>query len=186
MKKSKRQLKKIRQNIEITTVSNKNDKHKSFDVETIKEFIKNSSKDSKIYFGCDSTRFVKKNKLTNEKTWFAKYAEVIVIHYDGKHGCKVFGQISVERDFDNKPSKPKTRMLMEVQKISELFSKFEDVLENRSVEIHLDINSNDSFGSNCAMNDALGMIRNMYGFDPKFKPDAAWAASYCADWLLKN
>jgi len=96
-----------------------------FDIEEVKSYIKNCSVDSRIYIGCDSERF-KKNGI-----WHADYATVVVIHIDGKRGCKIFGEITRERDYDNKPSRPSIRLMNEVTKVASLYFKLEDSIGKR-------------------------------------------------------
>jgi predicted RNase H-related nuclease YkuK (DUF458 family) len=68
----------------------------------------------------------------------------------------------------------------EVYKIAELYLKLHDVLEEREVEVHLDINPNEMHGSSCVINEATGYIRGMCNVIPMVKPKA-FAASYAAD-----
>lgn len=145
-----------------------------FDIEKVKEFIRNSSKETKIYFGSDSERFKKKGKR------FARFSTVVVIHRDGKHGAKIFGKIDVEEEFDSKVSRPVLRMMNEVYKVSSLFLELQDVIEDRKFEIHLDINPNIIHGSNVALSQAIGYIKGVHGITPKVKPEA-WCASTAAD-----
>jgi predicted RNase H-related nuclease YkuK (DUF458 family) len=63
-----------------------------------------------------------------------------------------------------------------------LYLKLADVLEDREVEVHLDINPNDEYGSSCVVQEAVGYIRGMCNVVPLVKPNA-FAASYCADRL---
>ena len=72
------------------------------------------------------------------------------------------------------------RLMTEVYKIAELYLKLADILEDREVEVHLDINPNEMYGSNCVINEAVGYIRGMCNVIPMVKPNA-WAASTCAD-----
>lgn len=155
------------------------------DIVLIRDFIANTSNDTRIYLGCDSIRYKRLDKDTGKLVWYARYATAVVIHYDGKHGAKVFGATSTERDFDSKAHRPNLRMMNEAYKLSSLYSELEDIIGEREVELHLDINVNPMHGSNCAMKEALGYIRGMHNLEPKFKPQA-WAASCCADWLLHN
>jgi predicted RNase H-related nuclease YkuK (DUF458 family) len=134
------------------------------------------SPQTKIYIGGDSERF----KING--VWYADYATVIVVHIDGKHGCKVFGEITRERDFDQKKAKPRMRLMTEVYKIAELYLKLKDVLEDRDVEVHIDINPDEHYGSSCVISEAVGYIRGMCNVVPLVKPNA-WAASTCADRL---
>lgn len=145
-----------------------------FDIEEIREFIRNQSDDTKIYLGCDSER------IRFDEVWYAYYTTAIVIHYDGKHGCKLFGEVSKERDFDQKRNRPKFRLMNEVYKVSEMYLKLADVLVDKHVEVHLDINPSQLYGSNCAMTEAIGYIRGTCNIVPFVKP-RAWAASYAAD-----
>ena len=72
------------------------------------------------------------------------------------------------------------RLMTEVMKIAELYLKLDDILEDRYVEIHLDINSNEMYGSSCVINEAIGYIKGMCNVVPMVKPKA-FAASYAAD-----
>ena len=105
-----------------------------------------------------------------------------VVHIDGKHGCKIFGEVQRERDWDQKKNRPRMRLMNEVYKIAELYLKLQDVLEDRHVEVHLDINPDEKYGSSCVVQEAVGYIRGMCNVVPLVKPKA-FAASYCADRL---
>lgn len=148
------------------------------DLEEVREFIINQPLDTKVYIGCDSERF----RLNN--IWYADYVLAIVVHINGKHGCKLFGDVQREKDYDQKADRPRFRLMNEVYKLSELYLKLADVLEDRYVEIHLDINPSDKFGSYCALQEAIGYIRGTCNVIPMVKPKA-FAASYAAD-RLKN
>ena len=114
--------------------------------------------------------------------WYADYALAVVVHIDGRHGCKIFGYVDRELDYDHKKSKPAMRLMTEVYKVSELFHDLQDVLEDRHVEVHLDINPNELFGSSCVVQQAIGYIRGTCNVIPMVKPKA-FAASYAADRL---
>lgn len=148
----------------------------TINIEEVQNYIESLSPQTKIYIGGDSERF-KINGI-----WYADYATVIVVHIDGKHGCKVFGEIVRERDFDQKKAKPRMRLMTEVYKIAELYLKLKDVLEDRDVEVHIDINPDEHYGSSCVISEAVGYIRGMCNVIPLVKPNA-WAASTCADRL---
>ena len=145
-----------------------------FNIDEIRDFIANQSPETKIYIGCDSER-VRVNGV-----WHAVYTAAIVVHIDGKHGCKLFGEVTRERDYDQKENRPSTRLMTEVYKVSALYLKLADVLEGRDVEVHLDVNPNDEHGSSCVLSQAIGYIRGVCNVDPKVKP-SAFAASYAAD-----
>lgn len=143
-------------------------------LDEVKEFIANSSNNSKVYFGADSERFRKDGK------WFARYTVVVVIHKDGRHGAKVFGYSESEPDYDKKFNRPSFRMMNETYKVSALYLELTDVIQDRHCEIHLDINANEIHGSSCALHQAIGYIKGVCGIEPKVKPNA-FAASYAAD-----
>ncbi len=140
----------------------------------VKEFISNQSPETKIYLGCDSERII------IDDVWYADYVTAIVVHIDGKHGCKLFGEVQRERDYDQKQDRPRFRLMNEVYKVSDMYLKLADVLENREVEVHLDINPSSMYGSNCVVNEAIGYIRGTCNVIPLVKPKA-FAASYAAD-----
>jgi len=147
---------------------------REIDLQEVKDFIQKQGPETKIYIGCDSERFNKNN------VWYANYALVVVVHIDGKRGCKIFGEIQRERDYDNKKDRPALRLMTEVYKISELYIKLHDVLEGRKVEVHLDINPDEMHGSSCVLQQAIGYIRGVCDVEAKVKPEA-FAASYAAD-----
>lgn len=147
---------------------------KKINIDEVKAFIEAQSPNTKIYLGADSERF----NVGND--WYADYTLAIVVHIDGKHGCKIFGEVQRERDYDQKKSRPRMRLMNETMKIAELYLKLHDVLEDREVQIHLDINPNELHGSSCVIQEATGYIRGMCNVVPMVKPNA-WAASYCAD-----
>jgi predicted RNase H-related nuclease YkuK (DUF458 family) len=147
---------------------------KKLDLNEVKDFIVKQSPATKIYIGCDSERIIIKDQ------WYADYVTAIVIHVDGKHGCKIFGEVCRERDYDQKQNRPRYRLMNEVYKVSELYLKLSDVLIDREVEVHLDINPNEMHGSNCVINEAIGYIRGTCNVIPMVKPQA-FAASYAAD-----
>jgi predicted RNase H-related nuclease YkuK (DUF458 family) len=147
---------------------------RKLNLEEVKKFIDAQSPETKIYLGCDSERVMINN------VWHADYILAIVVHIDGKHGCKIFGEVHRERDYDQKENKPRYRLMNEVYKVSDLYLKLSDVLEGREVEVHLDINPDMVHGSSCVINEAVGYIRGTCNVIPLVKPKA-FAASYAAD-----
>ena len=145
-----------------------------FNLDEAREYIRQSSHESKIYIGGDSERF----KV--EDQWFADYATVVVIHIDGKHGCKIFGEVTRERDYDYRPNKPSIRLMNEVTKVANLYFKLSEAIGTRPCEIHLDINPNERYGSSCVVSQAIGYIAGTCNMRPKIKPNA-FAASIAAD-----
>lgn len=144
------------------------------DLQEVKRFIESQTPQTKIYIGCDSERVCVNN------VWYADYILAIVVHIDGKHGCKLFGEVKREKDFDQKRDRPRMRLMTEAYKVSDLYLRLVEVLVDRDVEVHLDINPNEHYGSSCVINEAIGYIKGTCNVVPFVKPQA-FAASYAAD-----
>jgi predicted RNase H-related nuclease YkuK (DUF458 family) len=147
---------------------------KKLNIAEVVDFIKAQGPETKIYLGCDSER------LRINGDWYADYVLAIVVHINGNNGCKLFGEVQRERVWDQKPGKPAQRLMTEVYKVSELYLKLAEVLEDRHVEVHLDINPDEHYGSSCVISQAVGYIKGVCNVIPFVKPDA-FAASYAAD-----
>lgn len=147
---------------------------KKINIDEVKEYIETQGPNTKIYIGGDSERF------NIGSDWYADYTLAVVVHVNGNNGCRIFGEVQRERDYDQKKNRPRMRLMNEVYKIAELYLKLSEVLEDRDVEVHLDINPNEMYGSSCVINEAVGYIRGMCNVIPMVKPNA-FAASYCAD-----
>lgn len=150
---------------------------KKINFEEVKRFIAKQGPETKIYIGADSERISK-----GKHDHYAEFYLVVVVHIDGKHGCKIFGEVQVERDYDNRISKPATRLMTEVYKVAELYLKLAEVLEDREVEVHLDINPDEKYNSSIVVQQAIGYIKGVCNVEPRVKPEA-FAASYAADRL---
>jgi len=148
----------------------------TIDLNQVAEFIRAQGPNTRIYLGADSER------MRVNGDWWAEYTVAVVVHIDGCHGCKIFGEITKERDYDQRASKPAMRLMNEVYRVSEMFQRLAAVLEDRHVEVHLDINPNEMHGSSCVVQQAIGYIRGTCNVIPMVKPDA-FAASYAADRL---
>jgi predicted RNase H-related nuclease YkuK (DUF458 family) len=105
---------------------------------------------------------------------------VVVVHLDGKHGCKLFGETIREKDFDKRGDKPQLRLMNEVYKVADLYLKLLDVFQGRNVEIHLDLNPDPQYVSQRVVQQAIGYIRGVCNISPRVKPHA-FAASCAAD-----
>lgn len=158
------------------TNSNRKNKMKKLNIEEVRAFIEAQTPETKIYLGCDSER------LRIDGEWYADYVLAIVVHINGNNGCKLFGEVQRERVWDQKPGKPAMRLMTEVYKVSELYLKLAEVLEGRDVQVHLDINPDEHYGSSCVVSQAIGYIKGTCNVIPFVKPDA-FAASYAADRL---
>lgn len=150
--------------------------HKKFDLESLRKYIAKTSATTRVYIGADSERY-KKHGI-----WWADYTVAIIVHIDGCHGCRVFGESTVERDFDPHKDKPRMRLMTEVMKCAAMYLELADCIGDRHCEVHLDINPDEMQGSSCVITEAVGYIRGMCQIDPKVKPEA-FAASYAADRL---
>lgn len=149
---------------------------KKLDITEVRDYINSQSQDSKIYIGADSESF-----FIGRELW-ADFTLAIVVHRDGKHGCKVFGEVHRERVYDTRKDRPALRLMAEVYKLAELFQRLQDVLVDRDIEIHLDMSRDKRCGSSCVVEQAIGYVRGVCGVEPRTKPQA-WAASSCADRL---
>ncbi len=144
-------------------------------IEEAKQAILDSSPESSVYIGCDSIRF-KKNKM-----WYAKYSTVVIVHMDSKHGCKLFHDSVDMPDYGNL----KQRLLTEVQMAVSTATEIIDVLGNRHMEIHLDINPDPKHKSSVAVREALGWVKGSLGLDAKIKP-SSFAATHAADHAVRH
>lgn len=149
---------------------------KSIDINEVTNFIESQGERTKIYIGADSERCKRNGK------WYADYTLAIVVHIDGCHGCKIFGEVQTEVDYDQKASKPSLRLMNEVYKVAELYQKLAHVVEDKEVEIHLDINPDHTYNSSIVIQQAVGYIKGVCNVTPMVKPKA-FAASYAADRL---
>ena len=147
---------------------------KRINIDELKEFIRAQAPETRFYIGGDSERF------RMNGVWYAEYTIVVVVHYNGNRGAKLFGEVTRERDYDQQKNRPALRLMNEVYKISEMFLKLQDELKDRYVEIHMDINPNEKYGSSCVLQQAIGYIKGTCNIVPMVKPNA-WSASFAAD-----
>lgn len=144
-------------------------------IEEAKQAILDSSKESSVYIGCDSIRF-KKNKI-----WYAKYSTVIIVHMDSKKGCRLFHESVDLPDYGNL----KQRLLTEVQYAVATATEIIEVLGERHMEIHLDINPDPKHKSSVAVKEALGWVKGSLNMDAKIKP-SSFAATHAADHAVRH
>jgi predicted RNase H-related nuclease YkuK (DUF458 family) len=148
-----------------------------FNIDEVKDFISASSSATSIYIGADSERYRGRDDF-----WYADYTVAIVVHMDSSRGCKVFGKVDTERDYDKRHDRPATRLMNETYRAAQMYLDLIEAIGDRHCEVHLDINPDELHGSSCVIQQATGYIRGMCGFPPKVKPDA-FSASYAADRL---
>ena len=103
---------------------------KHLDLEEVRTFINSQSPETKVYLGGDSERF------QIDGVWYADYITVVVVHKNGKNGCRVFGSVTRERDFDQQKDKPRMRLMNEVMKTARLYLDLEEAIGEREFEIH--------------------------------------------------
>jgi predicted RNase H-related nuclease YkuK (DUF458 family) len=144
-------------------------------IEEAKQAILDSSQESSVYIGCDSIRFRKNN------TWYAKYSTVVIVHMDSKKGCRLFHESVDMPDYGNL----KQRLLTEVHYAVATATEIIEVLGNRHMEIHLDINPDPKHKSNVAVKEALGWVKGSLNMDAKIKP-ASFAATHAADHAVRH
>ena len=145
---------------------------KKFNFTEIQNYLAEQSEASKIYIGCDSVSYKKHGK------WYADY------YKDGCHGCKIFGEIETEQDFNQNKKKPTFRLMNECYKVSELFLRLAEVT-NKEIEVHLDLNPKKKYASSLVIEQAIGYVKGTCNVVPLVKP-CAFAASYAADRLVRG
>lgn len=156
----------------------------TINVDELSAYLKGCGPETKLYLGADSERFRVKDKATGKTTWMYDVMLVVVVHIDGHSGCKIFGEVQRERDYDQKASRPSMRLMSEVYKLAELYDRLKDVIDESGfdVQIHLDLNPDEKEVSSIAINQAVGYIRASCNIVPFTKPQA-FAATHCADRL---
>lgn len=147
---------------------------KNNQIEQIVNLLTTLNSNTKIYFGCDSVRVIKKN------VWYARYATVVIVHKNGNNGCRLFSVESTEVDYDVRQNRPKMRLMHEAMKVCDAYLQLIPFIDEFDCEIHLDINTDPQAGSNCVAKEAAGYVLGMTGVEPKLKPHG-FAASYGAD-----
>ena len=144
-------------------------------IEEAKKAILDSSLQSSVYIGCDSIRFRK------NKQWYAKYSTVVIVHMDTNKGGRIFHTSVDMPDYGNL----KQRLLMEVQLAVAAATEVIEVIGNRHMEVHLDINPDPKHKSNVAVKEALGWVKGSLNLDAKIKP-ASFAATHAADHAVRH
>ena len=143
-------------------------------IKELKKAIKESSPETKIYVGSDSQR---------TRKGVVRYATVVVLHINGKHGGKMFSQLETEKDYMSAKN-PRMRLINEAYKAVDIANEIMDVIGDRHLEIHLDLNTDPEHMSNVALKEATGYVLGMTGRKAVVKPDS-WCASTAADRLTK-
>lgn len=146
---------------------------KKINISSVIDFISNCSVDTKVYVGCDSER------MNVNGVWYADYITTVVIHVNGNNGCKIFGAVDREREWEQRSDKPKMRLMNEVYRVADLYLELCEHIDN-DIEVHLDINPNEKYASSVIINEAIGYIKGVCNTTPMVKP-YSFAASCAAD-----
>lgn len=147
-------------------------------LEDVKKAILESSDTSSIYIGCDSIRFKKHGRF------YARYATVVILHIDSRHGCQLFYTEETMPDYGKKTEGLRQRLLNEAGFAIAVALELVDVIGDRKLEIHLDINPKEQFASSKAVKEATGYVLGATGIQPKIKP-FAFAAMHAADKVAR-
>lgn len=135
------------------------------------ELVEGSNLSTRLYIGADSRR-----RLIAPKTWKVSYTTCAVFHLGGRHGCKVFADVSTEID---KTGSLRLRLMNEVYRAVDLYQRLNSIWLG-DAEIHLDINPEPMYKSNSVLQEARGYVLGSTGLEPVIKP-SAWAASTASD-----
>ena len=146
---------------------------RNINIDEVIAFLETCDTNTKVYIGCDSER------LQVNHVWYADYITAVVVHINGNSGCKIFGSVERERDYEQNVDKPRMRLMTEVYKIADTYLKLSPLIAN-DIEVHLDLNPSEMHNSNIVVNEAMGYIKGMCNVIPMVKPNS-WAASYAAD-----
>jgi len=151
----------------------------NFEVNKAKKLIMQSSLNSSIYIGSDSSK-VRLNKKSNK--WEVRYVTAFILHLDSCKGGKVL--YNSHRESYRRKISMKARLLTEVQYSVEMALSIIDCIGSRNFEVHLDINDDPNAGSSVAVKEAVGWIVGM-GFNYQIKPNS-FVASFVADKLVRT
>lgn len=139
-------------------------------MEEVIKFIQGTSKDTKVYVGCDS-RQMGRNTL---------FVTVIVVHLDGNKGAKVFPF----SDRVPRINSTRWRLIQEAHYATYKALELKDYIEGRELIVHLDYHPSDAHRSNAVVKEAVGFVLGQ-GLEYKLKPEAH-AATSAADFLGRH
>lgn len=149
---------------------------KTFDFDEIRDAIEQSPKDSTIYIGADS-------KVYSEKgVQMVAYVTVIILHYGSSKGATIFKSHRIDRHY----GQLRLRLMAEVTDAIVAATEIVDYIEDRGLEIHLDINRSDLYASSVLVKEATGYVLGTLGIEPKLKPDSFAASSVADRFCVKD
>lgn len=144
---------------------------KDFNIKEMEDMIKESPENTSVYIGCDSQ--VIKGKSV--------FVTVVIVHYGTKNGrSKVF----YKKQKENRKMSIKERLWKEVELVSILAIFLVEIIGDRYMGVHLDLNSDKKHKSSEIVKEAVGYIKGL-GFDVKIKPES-FASSFVCDKIVKN
>lgn len=152
--------------------------NQEIDLAAVVQFVKNAGPNTKIYIGCDSA------VLYRDRIEYVEYTTTVVIHIGGRHGCRVFGQIEQQINYEKNKNRPKLRLMNEVYRAADMYLKLAELVDVE-IEVHLDINPNAVHNSSIVLNEAIGYVKGVCNVIPIVKPDAI-AATGAADKFKKK
>lgn len=146
--------------------------YEQYDFTYVREHIKNVGMDSCIYVGTDS------NPRNNV------FVTSIVVHVGGANGTGR-GAYGFYQSF-REPRKlsMRERLLIEVAESVNVGLQIVDVVGERKMEVHIDVNPNRKYQSNIVFREASGYVEGQ-GFIVKTKPGSI-AASAISDHMVRH
>jgi uncharacterized protein len=148
----------------------------NFNFEEIKQAIKESPSDSSIYIGADSKVYTAKGVS------MVAYVTVIILHFGSSKGAKIFKSYRNDRHY----GELRLRLMTEVYDAIEAGMQIVDVVGDRNLEIHLDINRGKIHKSSVLVKEATGYVMGTLGIEPKLKPDSFAASSVADRFCVKD
>lgn len=149
---------------------------KTFDFDEIREEIKSSPDDSTIYIGADSKVF------SENGVQMVAYVTVIILHYGSSKGAKIFKSHRTDRHY----GQLRLRLMAEVTDAIMAATQIVDYIDDRGLEIHLDINRSELYASSVLVKEATGYVLGTLGIEPKLKPDSFAASSVADRYCVKD
>jgi predicted RNase H-related nuclease YkuK (DUF458 family) len=147
--------------------------NQEIELNKVREFVENAGPNTKIYIGCDSA------VIYRDRVEYVEYTTTIVVHIGGRYGCRVFGQLERQTNFEKNKNRPRLRLMNEVYRAADMYLKLAEMVDVE-IEVHLDINPDGLHNSNIVLNEAIGYIKGLCNVIPIVKPDAI-AATGAAD-----
>jgi len=114
---------------------------------------------------------------------YSVFSVVVVIHHTLSGGAYVGYEHQIIEEYKSKSRQ--ARLLREIEIAVEHTQYIQERVKNKSIEVHLDINSDPSQYSNCLASTAVGWVYGSTGIKPKLKPHS-YAASIISDKRVRK